>query len=72
MPKITNTQLIEKFMEYSDYGALSQVFVMEALDRYAKEVRETDETEWPENHIINFHAWQGCAAEFQELKEKNL
>jgi len=70
MPKQkTNVEVITDIMEYSEFGALAQMFVIDALTKAAKRVAEAP---WPEiskafegNQMISARAWQGVAKEIQ-------
>jgi hypothetical protein len=63
----TNTQFVEKIMDFSPYGALSHMFIMEAIDRYSKACAEQ---RLEEGGFINPDAWQALAVWIQkELKE---
>ena len=43
MSNQSNTEFIQDFMTFSKNGAMSQIFVMEACSRYAKELDETSD-----------------------------
>jgi hypothetical protein len=66
----TNIELVTRLMTFSPTGAMSQLFIMEAIGRYAKQVSEADMSGWPENHIINPEAWQKTARFINEELEK--
>lgn len=73
---MTNEEKVIKIMNFSKYGALSQIFVMQALDHFCNLVieqepeliKEQDENE-KEGKIsmINLKSWVGVA---KEIKEK--
>ena len=73
---MTNEEKVIKIMTYSKYGALSQIFVMQALEHFCNLVIE-EETELikeqekneKDNKIsmINLKSWVGVA---KEIKEK--
>lgn len=69
---MTNTELIEKFMEWG--SPLNQVFVMEALNRYANLViEEQDELRKSMvDHLIHPEAWIKCAKDFRKLYDENM
>lgn len=54
----TNTELVTRMMEYSPTGALSQMFIIEAISRYAKLVAESPPMDHP---MINGAAWKHTA-----------
>ena len=56
----TNTEFGTDLMDFSKFGALMQVFVIEAIRWYSQQV----ESQPPlENHIIDGNAWKACAQE---------
>ena len=64
----TNTELIVELMEYSPTGALAQVFILEAVRRYAKKVASADPAEI-DYGVISGEAWVATAKHFvQELR----
>lgn len=76
---MTNEDLILKAMNHSKYGALSQAFVMQALEAQCDAVIEQKEElikEQEENikngkiPFINIHSWIGIAEETKELFKK--
>lgn len=73
---MTNEEKILKVMNFSKYGALSQIFVMQALGHFCDLVIEQEPNlikEQEENEkegkisMINFKSWVGVA---KEIKEK--
>lgn len=58
----TNTAKIVDAMKFSNYGALAQVFIMDAIYKQGKAV-EAASLEDLENPMINAKAWQGVAIE---------
>lgn len=65
---MTNTEFVNKLMERSKHGALMQLFILTAIEKYAEQVKLATEDKWSSN-LIDFGAWQSCAAE--SLKEVN-
>lgn len=73
---MTNEEKVVKIMNFSKYGALSQVFVMQALEHFCDLVIEQEselikeqekcETEGKIS-MINLKSWVGVA---KEIKEK--
>lgn len=57
----TNVDFVKYIMEYAPTGALSQVFVISALDVYSRNVLEATKENWPMNSFIDFDAWQRTA-----------
>lgn len=71
----TNVEKITHMMEFSNYGAMSQMFIMEAVWRYAEAVARTPVEEvreqFGENSFINPDAWHGVATEILHKLEAN-
>lgn len=76
-PKVpqTNVEFVTEAMEFSKYGAVAQMFIMDALMKVAKHVAETPIEEvrrqFGEDSFINPDAWHGAAVELNDkFKEK--
>jgi hypothetical protein len=67
----TNTELVDDFMNFSQNGALAQIFVMHALDEFAKAVVKNDGKDWSEFSFISFPAWQRTAQEWLNAHDNN-
>ena len=76
---MTNKDLILKVMNHSKYGALSQAFVMQALEAQCDAVIKNKEElikEQEENikngkmPFINIHSWIGVAEETKKIFEE--
>lgn len=66
----TNLEFVSQLMRFSQFGAMAQVFVIQALDQYSKAVAESDPKEF-DNQLIHAEVWQGVAKEIQgKLKER--
>jgi len=65
---MTNIEKVLEIMEFSDYGALAQAFVMNALSAHAKLVSEApiEALESMRGGFISPEAWQGVALEITE------
>lgn len=63
----TNEQIVREIMNYSSYGALSQLFVMDALIKHADKVSAADPASIGSNGLISPEAWIGVA---KEIKRK--
>jgi hypothetical protein len=61
----TNVQTVKAIMEFSEYGALAQAFVMNAIGQAAKETAEAPPEAFANwnNQLISPEAWQGVARE---------
>ena len=61
---ITNVELINKLMTHSQQGVLMQVFIIEAIAKYAELTKEAvGKPEWSPNSFISAGAWGACAEE---------
>lgn len=66
----TNTAFVQSLMEFSKYGALAQLFVIDALDKWSERVSQADPVQL-DNPMFNGEAWVGVAKEIQQkLKER--
>ena len=68
----TNTQVITELMEHSRYGAMMQAFIIEACDRYARQIIESDGSSWPEHHFVSYDLWKNCANELYDVLTEHL
>lgn len=68
----TNTQVITDLMEYSHNGAMMQAFIIEACDRYARQIIESDGSSWPAHHFVSFDLWKSCATELHDKLTEHL
>ena len=71
---LTNVELVTDMMEFSKYGALSQIFIIEAIGRYADQCTEELTPEAlaeyeKKGSFINMNAWLGVAKEIKERLE---
>lgn len=69
---LTNTELVVEMMEYSNFGALSQLFIMEAIRKEADRIAATkpeqyDKEQWD---YISVEVWIAVANEISK-KIKN-
>lgn len=72
MPKPkTNIDFMCDLMDFSRFGALAQMFVIDALSKWSAKVAETPIEElraaFKNTPLINAEAWQGVA---REIKDK--
>lgn len=70
----TNVEAVTALMEFSRYGALAQMFVIDALSKHAKAVAEAapEALASMEGGFISPEAWQGVAREIMEKLDKHL
>lgn len=66
--QLTNVEKITQIMEYSEFGALAQIFVMDAVGKLANLVTNTpiEELESMRNGLISPEGWRGVAEEIAE------
>lgn len=65
--RLTNVEFITNLMEFSKYGGLALIFVIDALDKHAHAVANVSPEVFEKMaHFINPQAWQGVAREIAE------
>jgi hypothetical protein len=64
----TNTEFLTEQMEFSRYGAVMQMFILTALEKYSQQVIRAGETdpEFMVNSFVSGVAWIKCAKELIE------
>jgi len=67
MKRKTNVQIVKEIMEHSNYGALSQSFVIQAITKYADACAAAKPEDFGAPGLINYEAWIGVA---KEIKDK--
>lgn len=71
MKRKTNEQLLKQLMTQSRYGAVSQMFILQALLTFSRDVvARQDELEG--NLIVHREAWIGVATEIKTAIEAHL
>jgi len=68
---MTNIEKVTHVMSYSNYGALAQMFVMEALLKWSEIVSKADPKK-VDNGFISGEAWVGVAKEVQDTLRTEL
>ena len=67
----TNIEFVRELMDFSRFGPLAQMFVIDALSKWSDRIANTPVEElraaFENNPLIGAEAWQGVA---QEIKEK--
>lgn len=61
----TNVDLVKAVMDFSQYGALAQAFIIQAVRDYAEKVA-APETVVPDNAFMTGATWKGVAVEVKE------
>jgi hypothetical protein len=71
---MTNTEAIVEIMECSNFGALAQIFLLDALTRQGKAVAELPGEALPSmrNGFCSPEEWQGVAREISRKVEQHL
>lgn len=67
----SNVQLISRLMERAKSGPLAQVFVVEAVRRYAEQCATADASKMDLGPISGAH-WKRCAVECHEEITRHL
>lgn len=67
----TNIEFLNDAMTFSRFGPLAQVFVMQAVEKYANAVIQAG-PEAVDSPMISGEAWVGVAAELKEKFERRL
>jgi hypothetical protein len=70
--KTTNIEFINDLMQYSDYGALAQCFVIDALIKMSRAVAASEAWEYPTNCPVHAESWIGVAKEINEKLNERL
>jgi hypothetical protein len=68
---MTNIEKVTHIMSYSQYGALAQMFVMDALHKWTGIISKAS-PEHVENGFVNGEAWIGVAREIQTKLQADL
>jgi hypothetical protein len=68
--QMTNIEFITDMMTFSQHGAMAQLFIMDAVGKWAKKVAETPyeevAKEFGPNYFISSKAWHETAKEIHE------
>jgi hypothetical protein len=68
---MTNIEKVTHIMSYSDYGALAQMFVMDALHKWSGIISKT-EPQKVDNGFVSGEAWIGVAREIQKAMQTEM
>jgi hypothetical protein len=68
---MTNIEKVHYLMTYSSYGALAQLFVMDALHKWADIISKAS-PEQVGNGLVNGEAWIGVAREIRNALQTDL
>ena len=76
LPPMTNLECITDLMTFSQYGALAQAFVMDALGKHASLIAKMPLDELAEKFgdqpMISAKAWHGVANEIHDKLEAHF
>lgn len=65
MKQMTNVEFVQELMTFSRRGALAQLFVISAIEKYADAILASREEDWGANQMIDYGAWRDVAAEIK-------
>ena len=70
----TNVEAITEIMEFSRYGAMAQMFIIDALNKQARAVADAppEAFEGEGWEMVSGKAWQGVAREIADKLAKHL
>lgn len=67
----TNEQFVARVMEFAKSGPIMQIFIVEALRKYAEACAVADAAKM-DTGPISGHAWKRCAIELRDEINKHL
>ena len=67
----TNVEFVTRMMEFSNYGPLAQLFILEAIRNWSELVAKADPVK-VDSPMISGQAWIGVAREIKEKMEARL
>ncbi|WP_339534753.1 hypothetical protein [Pseudomonas hunanensis] len=70
---VTNVDVLVELMEYSKFGPLAQMFIIDTVARKARAVADADPATvaW-DGGLVSFEAWQGVAREIADKLDAHL
>ncbi len=68
---MSNIEKVQHIMSYSRYGALAQLFVMDALHKWTGIITKASPAQF-DNGLVNPEAWIGVAREIQNKLQTGL
>ena len=72
--RVDNVEFVNELMNYSKFGAMSQLVILQAIEKYASAVMEVPLDEFREamgeNSIISADAWHGACCEIIDKMKK--
>ena len=67
----TNEEFIVWLMNYSPYGAMSQIVIVEAIRYYTEKVASQPEPEDNPTVLLNPKTWHACCVDIQQKMKEN-
>jgi hypothetical protein len=67
----TNIQAVKQMMEFSQYGALAQLFIMQAIAKYADACSEAEPASMDSGFISGAN-WQAVAKDIKRQMDEHL
>jgi hypothetical protein len=65
----TNIEFVTRIMDFSNYGPLAQLFILEAIRNWSELVAKADPVKM-DTPIFSGHAWVGVAKEIKAKLEE--
>ena len=73
---MTNVEAVKHLMEFSQFGALAQIFVIDALTKQAEAVAAMSDEDVAKHQeaspMVNMTAWRGVAKEIAAKLQQHL
>ena len=69
MPKQTNQEFVRDLMMFSPFGSLSEVFILAAIENYARSVKTHPDAVELDFGLISKEAWVGIAKDIVQRIE---
>lgn len=69
----TNIEIVVDLMKFSEYGAMSQLFIIDAITKHTNMVAELDPEQLEKSgkwELVNPKAWVGVAKEIKRRMEE--
>lgn len=66
----TNVEFITEMMEFSHFGALAQLFVIDAITKHAQAVAASENPELFSTGLFDGQAWIDCAKDIHRQIEE--
>ena len=70
-PRMTNVEFVTELMQFSRYGALAQMFVIDALAKHSAVVAATDDPSVFSTGLFDGQAWVACAKDIKRQLDEH-